>query len=78
MARAQSRHSIDIPKYLWEALDATAEAKNITTAQLIATWLTESAHRHADDVYTDPATARRLAALPHVDGRYTYSRRVTA
>lgn len=76
MARAQSRHSTDIPTYLWETLDAAAAAENITTAQLIAAWLTEAAHHHADDPDKDPIIRGRLAALPHVDGRYTYQRRV--
>ena len=78
MARPRGQHSADIPDYLWEALEATAQAKNITTAHLIADWLTEAAWRHADDVYADPATAKRLAALPRVDGRYKYPRRQTA
>lgn len=78
MARARNRHSTDIPAYLWDALEATAQAKNITTVQLIADWLTESAWRHASDVYADPATGERLAALPRVDGRYTYPRRQLA
>ena len=78
MARAKGRHSTDIPAYLWDALEATAQAKNISTVQLVADWLTESAWRHADDVYADPATGRRLAALPRVDGRYMYPRRQVA
>lgn len=73
MPRAASRHSVDIPKYLWAALDATASAKHMTTAHLISEWLTEAAHRHAGDLYEDPAAGRRLAELPRVDGRYMYS-----
>lgn len=76
MARAQSRHSTDIPKYLWKVLDTAAKAEGVTTAQLIAAWLTEAAHHHADDRDRHPAIRRQLAALPHVDGRYTYQRRV--
>jgi hypothetical protein len=78
MARAQSRHSIDVPRYLWEVLDAAAAAENVTTAQLIATWLTEAAHRHAEDTDRDRLVCRRLAALPVYDGRFTYQRRVPA
>jgi hypothetical protein len=75
MARGKARHPIEIPDYLWEALDKTAEAKNISTAQLIATWLTNAAHLHAGDELLPAAIQERLLALPRVDGRYTYPRR---
>jgi hypothetical protein len=76
MARSRYSTPIEIRTELWEVLQATAAAKNITTVHLVSRWLTEAAHHHADDPDMDPAIAARLAALPNVDGRYMYPRRI--
>jgi len=64
MARPNGQHSIDIPAYLWEALDHAAAFHNIPTNRMIAHWLWECARRHADQPDLAPELAGELADLP--------------
>ena len=82
MARPQGQHSIDIPDYLWKALDETAEHHNIPTNRMISRWLWEHAKRHADSTRVTPELAKRLRALPRpydrdMGGTRDYPRRIT-
>lgn len=64
MARPNGQHSIDIPHYLWETIDAVAAAENVPTNRLIAKWLWEHAKRHGDSMRVKPELAKRLRDLP--------------
>jgi hypothetical protein len=65
-------HSIDIPNYLWEALDHAAAFHNIPTNRMVARWLWEHARRHADSPDVPVVLKDELLALPrpydHRDG----------
>lgn len=64
MPRASGQHSIDIPEYLWAALDHAAAFHNVATNRMIAQWLWEQARRHADHPDISPELARELLDLP--------------
>jgi hypothetical protein len=82
VARAQGQHSIDIPEYLWEALDAAAAFHNIPTNRMIAEWLWRFARQHAGDPDINHELVMRLLTLPRpydrdMGGTRGYSRRLT-
>jgi hypothetical protein len=83
MARAKGQHSIDIPDYLWEALDEAAAFHNIPTSRMIAQWLWEHAKRHASSSRVTPELAKRLSSLPRpydrdMGGTREYSRPIAS
>lgn len=56
--------AVDIPRFLWETLDAVADAEDMPTNRLIAKWLWEHAKRHADSASISPLLEKRLRELP--------------
>lgn len=81
MGRPKDQHNIDIPEYLWKALDEAAEHHNIPTNRMVAKWLWEYARRHADSARVTPELAKRLRDLPRpydrdMGGTREYSRPV--
>lgn len=65
MPRSSTRHSIDIPTYLWEAIDQAAQAENMATSALITTWLWQKLEQNRPDLHV---------RQPFRDGREPYSR----
>lgn len=65
MPRSTTRHSVDIPTYLWEAIDQVAKDEDLATSALLTMWLWQKLEEKRPDLHV---------RQPFRDGREPYSR----
>jgi hypothetical protein len=65
MPRSTSRRSVEVPAYLWEAIDQAAADQDMPTNALISMWLWQKLEEKRPDLHV---------RQPYRDGREMYSR----